>query len=425
MDIVIFYILINTLKPMKTLTIFLLGMLIFIATSCQKPKLPIEPKPIEVSKTTRQLIQNSNQFGLELFQTVLQHEDITKNVMVSPLSATLALAMTYNGAAGSTKTAFENVFHLNGLSAAEINQSMYDLSKALVGVDPQVILKIANSIWYRNTFSVESDFLNTNKKYYDAEVKALDFNNPNSKNIINSWVDEQTGHKIPTIVSHIYSTDIMFLINAIYFKGSWKSRFDKAQTENRPFYLPDGQTKDVPTMSQQRSFAGLYNDLFTAVELPYGRGNYSMILMLPNEDKTLKELEDSLTQTNWQTWMAGFGELGKIIIQLPKFKFDYARSMKDDLSRLGLGIAFSDTADFSKINPNVQLSISRVKQKTFIKVNEEGTEAAAATVVAVGSTSALPKIIAFNRPFLFVIKEKYTQAILFVGRVTDPSQTGE
>ena len=410
---------------MKAATLSLIAMLILFITACQKTELPTEPKPITVDKTTRLLLQNNNRFGLELFQTILKNEDSTKNVMISPLSATLALAMTYNGAAGTTKTAFENVFHFNGLSSDEINQSMYDLCSALTSVDQQVILKIANSIWYRNTFAVETDFINTDKKYYDAEVKALDFSNPGSKDIINNWVDNQTGHKIPTIIDNIYATDIMFLINAMYFKGNWKSRFDKAQTANKPFYLPDGETKNVPTMSQEGTFAVLYNDLFTAVELPYGRGNFSMILMLPKEEKSLETLETDLTDENWQTWLDNFSEPSKIIIQLPRFKFEYGRSMADDLSRLGLGIAFTDQADFSKINPNSWLKISRVKQKTFIEVNEEGTEAAAATVVAVGYTSALPNLIAFNRPFIFVIKEKYTGAILFIGRVTDPGQTGE
>ena len=411
---------------MRTRTLSLLAMLLFIGTSCQKIKSPTEPKPIEVTAKSQQLNQNNNQFGFELFQTILNDEDSTKNVMISPLSATLALAMTYNGADGDTKTAFENTFHMNGLTTTEINQSMLDLCDALTSVDKLVDIKIANSIWYRNTFQVESDFLNTDKKYYHAEVAALDFNDPNSKNTINQWVDDQTNHKIPSIVDRISPNDIMFLINAMYFKGDWKSEFKKADTENRPFHLAGGQSIEVPTMSQETEMAFYNSDLFTAVELPYGRGNFSMFLMLPNDGKTLAELEKALTQENWQSWMDNMGSPTKMTIRLPKFKFEYARPMKDDLSSLGLGIAFSDTADFSKINSGGGLTISRVKQKTFIEVNEEGTTAAAVTSVTVGFTSAGPgAIVHFDHPFLFAIKENTTGTILFIGRVMDPRQTGE
>jgi serine protease inhibitor len=411
---------------MKNLILLFVASILLLSSACHKTKLPTEPQQIAVNNKTQQLIQNNNQFGLELFQTVLKNEDSTRNVMISPLSATLALSMTYNGAAGDTKSAFENTFHLNGLTDTEINQSMLDLSDALVSVDKLVQLNIANSIWYRNSFQVESDFLNTNKKYYHAEVAALDFNDPNSKNTINQWVDKQTNHKIPSIVDQVSPDDIMFLINAIYFKGDWKSEFKKADTENRPFYLENGQNIEVPTMSQETDMAYYNSDLFTAVDLPYGRGNFSMFLMLPNDGKTLSELEMALTQENWQSWIDNMGGPEKMTIRLPKFKFAYARPMKDDLISLGLGIAFSDTADFSKINSGGGLTISRVKQKTFIEVNEEGTTAAAATSVTVGVTSAGPgAIVNFDHPFLFAIKENTTGTILFIGRVMDPSQTGK
>ncbi len=411
---------------MKTCTPFLLGLFIFLSASCQKAKLPPKPKPIEVNAKSQQLIHNNNQFGLELFQTVLNNEDSTKNVMISPLSATLALAMTYNGAAGDTKTAFENTFHLNGLSATEINQSMLDLCDALISVDQLVDMKIANSIWYRNTFQVESDFLNTDKKYYHAEIQALNFNDPNSKNTINQWVDEQTDHKIPSIVDHLSPDDVMVLINALYFKGDWKSEFKKSDTEDKPFYLANGSTVQVPTMHQKTDMGYYNSDLFTAVELPYGRGNFSMVLMLPNDGKTIRDLEMAFTQENWQNWMDNFSDPAEMTINLPKFKFDYSRPMNKDLNQLGLAIAFSDSADFSKINPDIPLAISRVKQKTFIEVNEEGTTAAAVTSVTVGVTSAGPgEIISFNHPFLFAIRENTTGTILFVGRVMDPRQTGK
>lgn len=411
---------------MKKLTLaFSLVFLLFFA-SCERAfvKPDLKPKPIQVDSKTAQLIQNNNQFGLDLFRQVADKTDSTKNLMISPLSASLALSMTYNGAAGSTKTAFENTFHYNGLTTEEINQSMNDLCNKLTGVDPLVTFKLANSIWYKNTFNVEQNFIDVNKTYYDAEVKALNFSDPNSVNIINNWVSDKTNGKIPTIINQIDPSTVMYLINATYFKGNWRSKFDPNQTTNKPFTLENKTVEYVPTMSQETKVGLLSNDLFTAVELPYGRGNFSMVLILPNIDKTIQDVENAMNQTNWQNWMAQMQDSVSLGIRLPKFTFSYKKVLNQDLSNLGLSIAFDkNNANFSKINPNVKLYISEVKQKDFIKVDEEGAEAAAATSVSMELTSAAgPFYINFNRPFLFAIKEKYTGTILFIGRVMDPTK---
>lgn len=409
---------------MKKFTIAFTFLFLLFFASCERAFVQpdLKPKPIQVDTKTAQLIQNNNQFGLDLFKEVAQNTDSTQNLMISPLSATLALSMTYNGAAGTTKTAFENTFHYNGLTTEEINQSMYDLCNALTSVDPLVTFNLANSIWYRNTFSVEQNFLNTNEKYYDAEVRPLNFNDPNSINTINNWVNNKTNGKIPSIVDNIDPYDVMFLINATYFKGDWKSKFNTAKTKNEPFTLQNGEVKQVPTMSQTTSMGYLANDLFTAVELPYGRGNFSMILMLPDKGKTVKDVENALNQTNWQQWTNDLNNESEIYINLPKFEFKFEKNLNDMLSGMGLGVAFSDSANFSKINPTDSLYISKVKQKTYIKVDEEGTEAAAVTSVTVGTTAVMPTSVSYNRPFLFAIREKYTNAILFIGRVMDPGQ---
>jgi len=411
---------------MKKFTFPILFAFLFLGASCENSfsnqPAPAQPKPIEVSAKTAQLIQNNNQFGLDLFKEIASQEHGDTNVMISPLSATLALAMTYNGAAGTTKTAFENTFHLNGLTASEINQSMYDLCNALTGADPQVTFDLANSIWFKKGFPVEQDFLTTNQKYYDAEVDSLNFSDSNSVNIINNWVNKNTNGKIPSIVNQINPTDVMFLINATYFKGNWTSKFDPAKTKNEAFTLQNGTVKQVPTMSQETEMGYLSNDLFTAVELPYGRGNFSMILFLPNPNKTLADVENAMNQTNWQHWTDSLNNETKMFVYLPKFKFEFSQIMNNDLANLGLGIAFTDSANFSNINPTAPLLITQVKQKTYINVDEEGTEAAAATSVTVGLTSVFTNSVSFNRPFLFAIKEKYTNAILFIGCVMDPSE---
>jgi len=391
-------------------------------SSCQKEKIQKDPIPIVISEKAQEVLNASNQFGFEILQKAFE-ESGDNNLMISPLSITQALSMTYNGADGETKTAFENVLHFTGQTADEVNQAALDLTTALLEVDSKVDIKIANSIWYREDFSVEQDFINANQTYYDAEVSDLDFNNPASKDIINNWVDEKTNHKIEKIVDNISGDDIMFLINAIYFKGGWKTEFESKNTEDKPFYLNDGTTKNVETMHVENDFSVSYEETFSAIELPYGQGNYSMLILLPNDESSLSELVSQLDNQNWNELIQKMSVPISRNLWMPKFKFEYENSLKDELIDLGLGNAFSDYADFTGINKDGGLNISRVKHKTFIEVNEEGTEAAAVTSVVVGVTSAGPgmNLFAIDHPFLFVIKEKYTNAILFVGTVTDPS----
>jgi len=412
---------------MKKLTFHLLLISLILCASCEnkfiQPTPVTNPKPIQVDAKTSQLIQNNNQFGLALFKEIASRVQGDTNIMISPLSATLALSMTYNGAAGTTKTAFENTLGFNGLTSSEINQSMDNLSNALTSVDPEVTFNLANSIWYRNTFSVDSNFLNTDEKYYNAEVSALDFNNPGSVDIINQWVNKETNGKIPAIINGISPSEMMILINATYFKGNWSSKFDPSKTENQPFYLQNGDVEQIPTMTQETQMGYLNTGTFSAVDLPYGRGNFSMILILPDKDKSLSDIENEMTGANWQQWTTLLNQKLDLTINLPKFKFSYSKILNNELSDLGLGIAFTDSADFSNINPAASLYISQVLQETYINVDEEGTEAAAATAVVVnGSSGTQPTSISFDRPFFFAIKEKYTNAILFIGCVMDPSQ---
>lgn len=401
-------------------TLLLFVILSFL--SCQKEDIRTEPIPIEISQKAQEILSASNQFGFEILQKAFE-ENGDNNLMISPLSITQALSMTYNGANGETKTAFENVLHYEGQTTADVNQAALDLTNALLEVDPKVEISIANSIWYRQGFSVEQDFITTNQTFYNAEVSSLDFSNPASKDIINNWVDEKTNHKIEKIVDNINADDIMFLINAIYFKGAWKAEFDKNDTEEKPFYLADGSTKNVAMMKIENDFSVYFEPDYSAIDLPYGQGNYSMVVLLPNDDSSLNKLINQLDNEEWNTLMQSMGEPSGWNLELPKFKFEYENTLNNELIDLGLGLAFTDSADFTGINKNGGLKISRVKHKTFVEVNEEGTEAAAVTSVVLGVTSVGPNTNTFiiDHPFLFVIKEKYTNAILFIGTVTDPS----
>lgn len=401
-------------------TLLLFVILSFL--SCQKEDIRTEPIPIEISQKAQEILSASNQFGFEILQKAFE-ENGDNNLMISPLSITQALSMIYNGAKGETKTAFENVLHYEGQTTADVNQAALDLTNALLEVDPKVEISIANSIWYRQGFSVEQDFITTNQTFYNAEVSSLDFSNPASKDIINNWVDEKTNHKIEKIVDNINADDIMFLINAIYFKGAWKAEFDKNDTEEKPFYLADGSTKNVAMMKIENDFSVYFEPDYSAIDLPYGQGNYSMVVLLPNDDSSLNKLINQLDNEEWNTLMQSMGEPSGWNLELPKFKFEYENTLNNELIDLGLGLAFTDSADFTGINKNGGLKISRVKHKTFVEVNEEGTEAAAVTSVVLGVTSVGPNTNTFiiDHPFLFVIKEKFTNAILFIGTVTDPS----
>lgn len=401
-------------------TLLLFVILSFL--SCQKEDIRTEPIPIEISQKAQEILSASNQFGFEILQKAFE-ENGDNNLMISPLSITQALSMIYNGAKGETKTAFENVLHYEGQTTADVNQAALDLTNALLEVDPKVEISIANSIWYRQGFSVEQDFITTNQTFYNAEVSSLDFSNPASKDIINNWVDEKTNHKIEKIVDNINADDIMFLINAIYFKGAWKAEFDKNDTEEKPFYLADGSTKNVAMMKIENDFSVYFEPDYSAIDLPYGQGNYSMVVLLPNDDSSLNKLINQLDNEEWNTLMQSMGEPSAWNLELPKFKFEYENTLNNELIDLGLGLAFTGSADFTGINKNGGLKISRVKHKTFVEVNEEGTEAAAVTSVVLGVTSVGPNTNTFavDHPFLFVIKEKFTNAILFIGTVTDPS----
>lgn len=405
--------------------LILTAFLLLVSYSCEDSNNP-EPDPnkIELTQKGKVLVEADNLFGINLFKTVIEAEDPDTNVMISPVSVALALAMTYNGADGDTKAAMEETLELAGLTTEQINESYKFLVDALSSVDPKVLLSIANSIWYKHTFPVEQDFIDVNQDYYYAEVSPLDFSDPNAVNTINGWIANKTNDLITKVLDFIPADAVMYLINAIYFKGIWTFEFDENETEEEPFYLSNGLTKDVPMMIQEESFNYLTNEWVQAVEMPYGQGNYSMIVLLPQTGKTLDEVIVELNNETWNSWLGDFHKEEKVVIHLPRFKFEYENLLNDELISMGMGIAFDPlNADFSKINPDRQLCISRVIHKSFIEVNEEGTEAAAVTVVEIIETSAPGEtFISFrvNQPFLFAIKEKYTNTIIFIGRVMEP-----
>ncbi len=382
-----------------------------------------EDDPVfDYNKKSAEVIKTNNNFGLTLFNEVIKSDD-TKNIMISPASVSLALGMAYNGAESSTKAAFDSVLNYEGLTRAEVNEVMMDLIKTLVTDSKGNLLEIANSVWYRSGFPVFQGFIEMNKTYYGAEVRELDFSSPGAVDEINGWVADKTHDKIDEIISELSAETMMVLINALYFNCLWETEFDKDETAMELFYNEDqSQYGQVEMMKTESTFKVAATNDYTAVELPYRDNKFSMRLFLPGNGSSVDELIAALDGDTWDSWMEEFEEQDEVQVVMPKFKFEYRRSMANDLINMGLGIAFTGSADFSGIS-DIDLLISDVIHKTYIDVNEEGTEAAAVTAVVFETTSAGPggpMVIRFNKPFLFAITENSSNSIVFVGKVMEP-----
>jgi len=398
----------------------LLILSLFTMPSCEKSEpLPREPKKIVLNKKSAEIIQADRQFAFELFREVygISQED---NLMISPLSVSYALGMTYNGSAGDTREAFRQVLHYGEWTDLEVNESYKDLMSQLVTLDDHVKFSIANSIWYRLGYEVLEAFITTNREYFDALVEELDFSDPEAVNTINDWIEEKTNGKISDMLDFIPPDAVMYLVNAIYFNATWKYQFDREDTFEDNFNLEGGTLHRCDFMKVEGSFNYTSQEDFTAVELPYGDSAFSMVVLLPNPGVTVADLVEEMNAENWNAWFE-HSHFTEIPVELPKFKYKFKSLLNEPLIDLGLGIAFTDTADFSNIKPESGIYISRVIHQTFIDVKEEGTEAAAATVVEmVDSTNGAPFLFRADRPFLYVIKENSTGAILFMGKVGKP-----
>lgn len=372
----------------------------------------------------KRLLNANREFAFKLFSQTLQ-EDKNSNVFISPTSVAIALSLLYNGADGETQQQMARVLELQDLKLEEVNDSYQKLHQILEN-KPEIKLSIANSLWLRKEFPIEENFLENNQKYYQAEVTKLDFNDPKSLNIINSWVSEKTNQKIENIVDEISPDNVLFLINAIYFKGSWMAEFDPKLTQKQPFFLESGDKITHELMSQKGEKMYFENEDFQAVQLPYGKGesqNLNMYIFLPKEGKSINSFINNLTAENWQQWQQNFSQQ-EGFISLPKFKLEYEISLNKTLQTMGMTDIFTREANFKNITSE-SVAVDEVKHKTFIEVNEEGTEAAAATSIGVRITSLpvnQPFKMIVNRPFFYAIGDNQTDTILFMGKMLNPNK---
>lgn len=355
-----------------------------------------------------------------------------ENIFISPASAALALAMTYNGARNETARAMAEVLGLEAMDLETANEAFYALIKELAAVaDAGVELRIANALWQREGTAFYDDFLTRNRQYFGAPVEAMDFDDPATLTAINDWVSQQTSGRIPELLTRISPDTVLLLINAIYFKGAWSEPFDPDLTAQADFHLPGGDTIPVFMMNHEGTFGHYAGDGFQGIRLPYGDdGRLAMYVFLPDEDGDLAAFSELLTADNWRQWQAGFVEkYGRLA--LPRFQVNYKISLNSALKDLGMGIAFHrDEADFSgmaPVGPGHNLYISDVLHETFLLVNEEGAEAAGATAVDVSVTSLIEPAFNFvaDRPFFVAIQDDGTGTLLFAGSVSHPQPVME
>lgn len=378
------------------------------------------PDPRNFTTEELQVASANTDFGFELLRHVLPHSD-EPNLLLSPLSASMALGMAMNGAAGETYDAMRATLGFGTMSETDIKAAYRGLIDQLRARDPGVEFRLANSVWARMGFDFQQAFLDDAGKYFDAEVRELDFQDPGSPAVINAWVNDITGGRIESIIDEIDPLDIMFLLNAVYFKAPWSDPFEPEATRPATFHLLDGGTVEAPTMVRDGQTSWHSDADATIVDLPYADGTFSMTLLQPAENRTLEQLVESLSSQQWESWLESL-ETSRVMLYLPRFRFQFDTGLRDALDHMGMTPAFKPhSADFSRLTTvRDDVYISAVRQKSFIDVHELGTEAAAVTAVTIGVTS-MPPVIRFDGPFLFAIREAESGAILFMGLVGDPT----
>ena len=412
---------------MKPVSIILMSLLTFGGfISCSKDKSggepDLTPKSIELSTKGAEVIAHGNDFGIELFTKVAIEEE--RNFMLSPLSASTALTMLLNGCAGETYDQLrEALKYPESMTISEINEVYRSLVAQLLVADPKVKLALANAIFYRQGFSVKNPFLSTMDNDFDAEIAGLDFSLLSSLNTINKWASDNTNGKIPKVLDEISDDAVMFIMNALYFKGDWSYQFDKDLTSDRPFYTSGSSSVDVSTMKGDVGSRVTYGSGYRAIEMPYGQTNFTMVVIVP--EGTLAEFNASFDAEKWNTVTSALDnqeKYGELTVYMPKFKFSYEKLLNDQLQGMGMLDAFDPfLADLSGIS-DASIYVSFVKQNTFVEVDEKGTEAAAVTTIGIEVTSMppQPQVFSIDKPFVFAIRERTTNTLLFIGQVVNP-----
>lgn len=373
----------------------------------------------ELVEVSPQIAARTTDFTFDFFKKVQAAQPATENVFVSPLSLHMALGMLLNGAESETAQQISKALKTEDVSQADLNAAYQALLEGLPKADPNVQLGLANSLWYRNDFKVENDFMNVLKNSFKAEVAGLDFNDPGAPGKINAWASEKTNGKIKKVIDEIKPIDRLFILNALYFKGDWKYEFDPKKTYDTPFYLANEGEKMVKMMHVKEKFKVAQRADYAAVQLPYASGKFNLTLLIPSENSSVEKVINGLSATAWNDLQDALREQ-QVSVGLPRFTLDYEIKLNDILKAMGMSRAFTDDAQLGKINPTADLLVSFVKQNTYLGIDEKGTEAAAVTTIGVGTTSVGPEPYVCDRPFVLLISENTSKTILFMGRIMNP-----
>ncbi|MCH7877799.1 MAG: serpin family protein [candidate division Zixibacteria bacterium] len=385
-----------------------------------------------MTATERRLVTATNEFTFDLFEKIAAVTPADSNLFISPMSAAYALAMAYNGAAGDTRDSISATLKIGDLTTNQVNESFAGLTDVLTNADQTVTITIANAVWHSTRLTLVPEFADIVRTFFGARVSGLDFTDPSSVDTINSWVSENTNGKIKKVFeSPLDPSWVYILANAVYFKADWTVPFDTRLTRADTFHLADGSAMSADFMWldswTRRDDSGRFDpdvtylvkdNEFTAFSLPYGDRWFRMTVFLPDTSLPVTQFISQFTVEKWDQWRSEFLS-GRFKAKLPRFKFGYEVALDDILASMGMNIAFqSGAADFSNMFEGGGVWIDTVIHKTFVQVDEKGTEAAAVTVI--GGPTSLPPFIDCNRPFVFVISEKESGAVMFVGKVARP-----
>lgn len=383
-----------------------------------KNKYTIQAK--ELSSSVEKIAEANNKLALKFFDEMIKSHK-KENIIISPLSLNTVLALTQNGAAEKTKEEILKALEMQSLDDSTINEGYKNIIAHYNSLK-SIETKLGNSLWMNKGLQINENFKNTGKNYYEAEINTVDFTKNSATQTINKWISNQTSGKIKKIVDKFDSDTVMTLINTVYFKGKWSKPFTKSNTSKQEFTSSDGAKQEVDMMKELMEADYYKGESFEAVRLPYEDKNFGMYVFLPNKESNIDELLKNMNYINWSKWLNEF-KSKQVQVQLPKFKVEFEEKLNDMLMTFGMQSAFTDKANFTKMSDNHKLYIDLVKQKCYIDVNEEGTEAAAVTAVAIKETSALiDKPIEFraDRPFIYAIEDKKTGMLLFMGKVEKP-----
>jgi len=402
--------------------IYQLILIVLFTAGCSRQndliiQVPDEAKTIQLTANQGKRVTQDNEFAFDLLKKTITASGET-NVFVSPLSVSIALGMTWNGAIGTTKTEMEAALKMNGMSATDINDYYRIMLSTLPSIDPTTKLSIANSLWFRTGLEVKPDFLKVNSDYFNAYIKQMDFSQAWALDTINNWCAKKTNNLIKNPLDKISPDAVMYLVNAIYFKGIWRKHFETKNTQEANFTNEFGNQVKVNMMYQKDTFNFVQDDNAQYLDMPYGNNAFCMTVILPNDGKTIDNVLNYLTTDSWNNTIK-YSQTKVVEVYFPRFKTQNKFLLNDPLKNMGMNLAFTDNADFTNI-ANAPLKITRVLHDTYLEVTEEGTEAAAVTIVEVGITSVLNApipVFRVNKPFLFVIREKSTGVILFIGKM--------